>query len=203
MRQPTYRVMDAMIAALGMQPSQTVAMIGCGMGWEVERLVDLGFTAVGVETSPWIQSMKGVDESFEVNAALAAAGYDPSQGEGLIQRNRMLAQPRTTVSTLLLNEQMSSSQAQRRVRQALGLSGNNKADWALSIGVMETLFDNEAVLLNGEMFEVASNVAHYITVYPDVMNSPWNKKTATEWKTLLNPALIVPHGVASRGYVVM
>ncbi|HEX9569070.1 MAG TPA: hypothetical protein VF987_05270 [Rhodospirillales bacterium] len=203
LRPGTYEIIDALIVALGMTPGQKVGVVGCGMGWELERLVDLGFTVMGVETSAFVAAEKGGSEAADVDAALTAAGYDPSRGEGARQRAAMLAEPRCKVPTLILNEDVNTGRGRNVVRSALGLSGAQKADWGISIGVMQTLTDAEASALNNNMVGICANVAHYITVLPEVENSIWNKKSAEDWKALLTPALIVPHGVAAQGYRVL
>jgi len=196
-------LIDALVKALGMAVPQTVVEVGCGLGWTVERLVDLGFTVMGVETSAFVAAEKGGSEAADVDAALIAAGYDPTRGEGARQRAAMLAEPRCKVPTLILNEDVNTGRGRNAVRSALGLSGAQKANWGISISVMQTLTDTEASALNNNMVGICTNVAHHITVLPEVENSIWNKKTAEQWKALLAPALIVPHGVAAQGYRVL
>lgn len=205
LRPGTYRVIDALVAALGIPAGATVAVIGCGMGWEVERLNELDFDAVGSEISAWVQSAKTTDESLDVDAALIAAGYDPAVGEGAVQRADMLAEPRSKVPDLVVDADVTNNSGRNAVKQKTKakVKGGDSMDWAISIGVMQTLSDTEATALNDGMLALATNVAHYITVLPEVQNSPWNKKTAEEWKTLLSPALIVPHGIAREGYRVL
>ena len=65
---PSYRrarlgqseVWDDMVAAYRMvtPPGGRILIVGCGFGWTVERLVDLGYDAHGADTSPWINSAK-------------------------------------------------------------------------------------------------------------------------------------------------
>lgn len=46
---------DALIAALGLVPTDRIVVVGCGFGFLIEVFHDAGFPAVwGVESSPWI-----------------------------------------------------------------------------------------------------------------------------------------------------
>lgn len=197
LRPGTYRVIDALVAALGIATGARVAVIGCGLGWEVERLVGRGFDAIGVETSRWIHEHKRGDESQAVEAALIEAGYDPTRGEGAALRAAMLSEPCCKVPDRLVEANIATPGGREKIERIWG-----RADWAISVGVMQTLDDREAEAVNAGMMAIAQRAGHYITVIPDVAPH-WNGKSAEDWKARLAPALIVPHGVAAEGYRVI
>jgi hypothetical protein len=96
-------------------------------------------------------------------------------------------------------EDMETNQSRGRVRQALGLSGNQRATWCISEDVVGLLADAEAAQMAERMRIVGTNVAHWISCGVRRFDNPnvWagdsrlNWKTLEDWKTLLAPDLVV------------
>jgi hypothetical protein len=93
----------------------------------------------------------------------------------------------------VLNEDGTTNQSRGRIRQALGLSGNQRATWCISEDMLGVLTDAEAVQAATSMRIIGTNVVHWLSCGVRVWNDPntWagdprlNWKTLEDWKLLL------------------
>lgn len=198
MREQSHMLTDDIIRVLDIRKNQSILVVGCGFGWEIEKLIDDGYQIIGTEISPWIHENKYTDESKEINAALLAGGFNPEKGEGKKIREKMLALPRCKCPDSILNLDIMNIETHGQIKDHMNLPIGEKIDWAFTIGVIVTLNDKEAIKLNDSMLNIAKNVAHYITCLPDVSDK-WNQKTEEDWKSFLDPSVIIPHGDPIRG----
>ncbi len=195
MRDGMHAMMSSIIAALELDTTMTIALVGVGMGWEAERLDDLGYNAIGIDTSTWVQSVQGTVEDTEIDAAITDSGLNPTVGEGLRLRALMGTGVVRTQHTVL-DENMLTNRSRGVVKQALGLSGNTKIDWVISMNILPGLDDTEIVSASTEVRKVATNVAHYTSVFkPEGRSHPDSSwKTLEQWKVLLPDDLLVEAG---------
>lgn len=170
-------------------PGPTLVVAGAGYGWLAEAFEELGFTrVVGFDTSTYIQSTKNTDESADIDAAIQAVGLDPTQGEGLSKRNQLLGPggPRAKASRGVLSEDARSNNSRVAIRQALGLSGNQTPDFALTETLLEGLTDVEILDYMTVLANWGPVFVHYVvTTRPGQTPGEFNWKTLTEWKALL------------------
>lgn len=98
----------------------------------------------------------------------------------------------------ILNEDGGSNPSRGRIRQALGLTGNNRATWCISEDVLPILSDAEAAQLASNMRLVGANVAHWVSVLAPGgdQDARLNWKTLEQWKALVTPDLVVQRGTA-------
>lgn len=146
-----------LIAALNLQPGQSIGIIGAAFGWVAEDLFAAGLSPiVAVDTSAWIQANKTQHATVTI-----------------------------------LNEDGTTNASRGRIRQALGLTGNNRATWAISEDVLPVLSDAEAQTLDSNMRLIATNVAHLVSEVTPSGDPRLNWKTIAQWKSLLPNAVIV------------
>lgn len=97
-----------------------VLIVGAGFGWGVRALRNrINCTAIGTDTSSYIQTEKNNNDAAEVDAAITAVGLDPTVGRGLFLREAV----RTTgarAKELVLDEDMTTKGSRQRIRNALG-----------------------------------------------------------------------------------
>lgn len=183
----------SVIEALGLAPGSTVVVLGSGFSWDAEVIASLGHTVVGVETSSYVEDNKDTSYEVDYRAQITGMGYDPDSGAGAALLAEWSALPRTQATILL--ENLNGNQSQRRVRQALGLSGNTKADWAITANVLPVLSDGEASAVDDNGHQIADNVAHYTPVksikYPGRQRPDFNWHTLAEWKALLPNSTLI------------
>jgi hypothetical protein len=93
----------------------------------------------------------------------------------------------------ILNEDGGSNASRGRIRQALGLTGNNRATWCISEDVLPILSDAEAQTLDSNMRLVGTSVAHLVSelIPGGDQDSRLNWKTKEQWKALLPSATII------------
>ena len=182
-------------AALGWTvPGPTILIVGAGFGWTAEALEDLGFaTVVGTDTSTYIQNNKDLNEDTEIDVEITAVGLDPSTGEGLEIKNRLIARGggvgnRSRNSRGVLNEDGSNGGSRGRIKQALGLQGNERIEWVVSESLIESLTDTEVISGSNDMGIIGNNSAHFF--YP--LRANGNQLSGFNWKTLENWKLLIP-----------
>jgi hypothetical protein len=181
-------------AAMGwIAPGPTLLIFGSGYGWLAEAFEDLGFThVVGIDTSSWIQSNKDLDEEAEIDEAITSVGLDPGTGEGALVKARIRGKakgpgPRTRATRGVLNENGKSGASRGRIKQALGITGNDKIDWGLSEDLAPGLDDAEVVDAASDLDKICTDSAHYVTpLIPVSQQDPvLNWHTLEEWKALV------------------
>lgn len=97
----------------------------------------------------------------------------------------------------ILNETALTLQSRRNILQAAGLPNNGRFTFAITEDVLPFLTNNEATQLSSGLRNFADTVAHWVSVGTASSNPAMNNKTAAQWKTLINPDLIVPRGTGT------
>ena len=168
-------------------PGPSIILVGAGFGWTAEALEALGYTRVlSLDVSTYVQGTKAGTEATEVDARIVGVGLDPAAGEGAALRARFLdGGARARASRGVLNEDGNSGQSRGRIRQALGLAGNQKADWGVSESVLESLTDAEAQQASSIAHQYCTQVAHYVVTLREGNHPGYNWKTLEAWKTLI------------------
>lgn len=197
-----------------LNPGATIAIIGTGFGWEVEIATRLGYQAVGVETSPYVETMKATSYEADYRAQISSEGLDPDNDAGADLLAEWMTDGRTTAT--ILNEDISTRDGLKNVKTALGVASGQKIDWAISANVLPVLDDAEAEAMNTSMLNLADHAAHYTPIgkMPDgsgkftelipgeffadgtQKNKVGNRtnyswKSLMAWKALLTPATIM------------
>lgn len=184
----------SLAAALGLTPpGPTILIIGAGFGWTAEALEGLGFlTVVGTDTSTHIQNNKDSNEDAEIDAEIALVGLDPASGEGLDIKNRLIARGggtgnRSRNSRGVLDEAGQNGGSRGRIKQALGLQGNETIQQVISEAVIESLSDAEALDGSSDAHIIGDAVAHFVyTLRPSGnQEAGFNWKTLEDWKALI------------------
>lgn len=92
----------------------------------------------------------------------------------------------------ILNADVSAGNGRAAVKQALGITGNNKATYALTEEVITCLTDQEAQQLSNWLHDLATNVVHWTTLRDDRKlargnqeATGYNWKLISEWQALL------------------
>lgn len=192
---------------LNLQDGMKILIVGAGFGWLQEALQPLLPNARirSIDTSPWVHTVKGTDETAEIDQWLDDAGITNASDRANWRARLVRSGPRDKVG--VLNEDMVGP-SRGRVKQALGLQGNAKADWGITEQVLPWLTDAEAQVLSEAMHSVCASVAHILTPFapstktepgplwnwkhinrpgeptrPDLSLQPWY--TTTNWKALL------------------
>lgn len=180
-------------AALGWTaPGDTIAIVGAGFSWTAEALEAIGFlTVIGLDISLYIQAEKNNTEEADFDAEIALVGLDPATGEGLGIKNRLIARGggagnRTRAAGGVLDEDGKNGASRGRIKQALGLSGNDRIEWVVSESVLESLTDAEALDASNDADIIGNNTVHF--VYPlraSGNHAGFNWKTLEDWKLLI------------------
>jgi len=91
-----------------------------GFGWGVKALRNrIGCSAIGTDTSVYIQAEKDSDDSVEIGAAITAVGLNPTSGRGLEVLNKV-STVGARAKELVLNEDMSTQESRQAIGAALG-----------------------------------------------------------------------------------
>ena len=177
-------------------PGPIIIFVGAGFGWTAEVLEGMGYTRVlALDISTYVQANKAGTEEAEINGRIAAAGLDPASGPGLALKGRLHdGGPRSRASRGVLNEDGAGGQSRGRIRQALGLAGNQKADWGVSESVLESLTDAEAVQASSVAHDFCTSVAHYVVTLREGNHPGYNWKTLAEWKAVLPGDMFIEAG---------
>jgi len=166
-------------------PGPSVLWIGSGFAWTVEYLEAAGYDRiVALDTSAWVHEQKARDESADVDPAIAAVGLDPTIGEGAALRAKLMdGGPRVRTRRGVLDEDLTTHPSRGRVRQALGLAGNQRAEWAVTESIMENLTDAEAIEVSTRLHVVATAVVHLVP--PTSPPYEANHNPLEAWKALI------------------
>lgn len=169
-------------------PTNSILLIvGSGFGWTAEALEnDHGYTnIISIDSSAWIQSAKNTDESTEVDAAITAAGLDPTTGEGLTLKGKIHTPGnRRRASRDIEDENLSNNGSRNRVKAILG---------DIEIGVTESVLSSlsDAEILNISSWIDQTNPGitrvHLVTTAGSgsSQNPAYNWHTLAEYKVLL------------------
>lgn len=97
----------------------------------------------------------------------------------------------------IINADVSSNNGRNQVKQALGITGNNKADFIITEDVITDLTDAECQQLSTFLHNLSDNVVHWTSVLqPEKIASghqdpSYNWKSIADWKALLPNDLFI------------
>jgi hypothetical protein len=198
--------------SLHLQDGQKIIILGGGFGWlqeELEKLITADI--VTLDTGQWVHSVKDTDESVEYDTWMDTAGItDPTDRADW--KGRMV-RPGGRAKVTIHDEDLGTGASRGRIKQALNLQGNQKADYLITEQVLPWLDDSECGVVSNVSHSIATNVAHILTPFalsqraeppplwnwkhlddlsptrPDLEALPWY--TTTSWKALLPDDLFV------------
>lgn len=188
-------IAQTMVDTFNIQDGATIVIVGGGFGWSAEAYKSIlpNANIVSTDNSLWVQAEKNNTETADIQQWIAEAGVTGEEADVWLQR---FDSGLTRATTPVLDEDLLSPASERRVKNALGLTGSEIADFAISEDVLPWLTDAEAVNLSRGMRNVASGVVHMAT--PRIENpkhpepgEPWNWKSRAGWKVVLTPDVIV------------
>ena len=190
------RAMDLAIAletAFGWSPTPvqpTIGFLGAGYAWTVEALETMGYTrVVGTDISSFIQTTQTDTEEADIDAAITAAGLDPSSGRGLLHKNAIWTDPGTKgrSSRGVLNEGASTPGSRNRLKNSIGLLPNEDVDWLLSEYLVEVATDAEILSQLATYDDLGTNIVHIIQGGDGTNSQPdGNWKGTAGWRTFLD-----------------
>jgi len=139
-------------------------IVGAGFGWSVEKLNDLGYTAVALDTSPYVQAEKDNTDEAEWDALL----------QGHNAAVKAIVQPRKRSRDGVRNDDISK----KPNRNAL------KSDWLITEEMISILPDADLIKLLQYADDIAPNVLHVTST--EGGNPGYNWKTGAEWRAFLD-----------------
>jgi hypothetical protein len=185
------------IQQFNLTAADSVLDVGCGFGWTVEALNNLGIPTIGTDVSAYIQGNKSLNEDSDIDAAIRAVGLDPTNGEGLGHFNRLRGGGVRTTATVL-NEDSSTNASRNRVKNA-ALSGNFTL--IITEDLVTSLTDSECAVLQSNIVKYGATIriCHFLTEFANP-NAPFffNSKSLADWKLLFPTATIIADGYVYR-----
>ncbi len=171
--------------AVGLTAFDRVAIIGAGFGWLQEALEEQlpGIECICVETSSYIQGVKGDTEFVELDAAILKAGILVTEEGYTTAMNHLVADAGNKSRVTLNDEDINLAAARTRIDSKLA-RGGDKFTWAVSEHVLEWLDDTEAQTLDADMHKMAPNVCHLLREYSPKQASHTEPGTLSNWKWL-------------------
>lgn len=178
------------IAALNLQPSSNVLLIGSGFGWTSERLKAFvpGMGVTSTDTSGWVQSVKGTDERGDIEAALDDARdpvfYDTIVGvQGALRDDFMSWLDMGVRATEVLIEEDSLS---NRSRQQIKKATTSAFTHIITASVLPWLWDDEVANLSDALHQLegTARVVHYLNTYSDTGGGKDEPNPMLNWKRL-------------------
>jgi len=170
------------MSVLRLTSNDSVLVVGAGFGWTGECLAQEvpGIAVVNTDNSPWVHSVKGDPETQDIEAAIAATGFekaDPRYAKALAQLDDGLPRSRMTIE----NEDSLTKASRTRLLSA------GSYTHAVTEDVMPWLSDAEAVTLDAAMHLMGATVTHMITPLIDLtrQDPTSNWKSLIDWKRLL------------------
>ncbi len=173
------------IRAASLTAADRVVIIGAGFGWLQEALEEQipGIECVCVETSSYIQGVKGDTEFVELDAAITTAGILVTE-KGYTDALNHLTADAGNKSRVTLNDEDINLEASRTRLEGELTRGGDKFTWAVSEHVLEWLEDGEAQALDADMHQMAPNVCHLLREYSPKQASHTEPGTLSNWKWL-------------------
>jgi len=114
-----------------------------------------------------------------------------------VDTSTYIASRKATEATVTIYDyDITTGSGRNAIKQALGVTGNNKVNWMISEDVLPILSDTECGQLDGWMHDLGTNVAHWVSV----LNAGSNQDVRLNWKTLAQWKALMPSSwVVSRG----
>jgi hypothetical protein len=181
---------------LGWDAGTRLLVYGCGFGWVMTGLAELGLSAIyGLDHSTYIQGSKSINEDADLQTAISVVNLGTSTGDGLVLFNafRNGGNPRSDYAARILATDLSTISGRRDVRTLLGGPG---ADVLTYDGYLNTLTDAEVLKLSENLHGLQPNrvIHHTWTDWTSVGDIELNAKTPEEWKILLPDDTIIEEG---------
>lgn len=168
----------------------TIGIMGAGYGWTVEALEALGYTrVVGADISTYIQDRHDLTEEADIDAAITAAGFDPTSGSGLAHKDSIWTDPgnQGRSSRGVKNEDASTPGSRNRLKASIGLGPQDDVDWLLSEYLVETATDAEILSQLATYDQLGTNLVHIIAGVDGSRSEPdGNWKGVAGWRTFLD-----------------
>lgn len=162
---------------------------------------------VAVDDSSYIQASKGssdrpeiaewIDVVPSVTLARRLQILDEFASDGVRLNGGGGQRARVTV----LDEDGQTNQSRRNIRGHFGLTGQNKLDWAISEGMVESLSDVEVVAASGNMHDYASNVAHTFIPLDQAKFDSNRQDNRLNWKSLADWRVLLPNDYLINGQI--
>jgi hypothetical protein len=193
------RLADTLETALGWTPpGGTILIYGCAYGWTIEALEAKGYDrVVGADPSGYIQSRHDLTEEADVDAAITAAGMDPTTGRGALHKQGLYGDdpgPRGRSSRGVKNEEGITVGSRNRLKSAVGLGSQDDFDWVLSENLIEALTDAEIIQILPHYDAIGTNSVHIFSIDdPSRPVDPGNWKTPAQWRALFDGAGFTAH----------
>ena len=174
------------VPLLGWTAASRVACLGCGFGWLMEALEELGITqTIGVDLSSYIQGRKALPEDDDLKTYISAVGLNPLTGEGLTLLNTLRGDgTRAKKAALVTTHDISGATGRKAIRDFLGGGGFD----IFTEDLVTSLTDAECVQYSGYAHTGnfgANRVIHLVTPAQPGNWGPFNWKTLAQWKALL------------------
>lgn len=178
--------------------------------WATGYERDCSMFPAAVEAAAQIITVLGINASHRIGIIGAGYGWIANQiaqqsgcvvaavdTSGVIQSGKAV-----NADIEILNIDVSGNNGRNQVRQALGLSGQNKASFVITEEVITILDDAEAQQLSTFLHNLSDNVVHWTTVRNDKkladgnQDPRFNWHSIAEWKALLPGDLFIVAGTA-------
>lgn len=173
----------------------TVLIVGAGFGWTAEKLNDLGYTAVSLDTSPYVQAEKDNTDEAEWDAILTAQGH--SDKSALVKG---IVNPRKRSRDGVRGDDISKKNQRNNLKAIIG----QDYDWLVTEEMISTLTDQEIITLIPYANDLATNFLHVTTVLQGSQDAGYNWKTGAEWRAFLDANGASNHQILTTGdWVVM
>ena len=183
----------------GLQPTNSVVIVGAGFGMGVEALLQ-GHTfkgvvyppftnVIGLDTSAYIQATKDgndraeIEEWFNLVPDLPASRKVELIGEWASDGVRLNGGNGKKARTVILDEDGLSRPSRNRIKKAVG----GTVDWAITEMVLTSFSDAEVQNLSTTMHQYATNVAHmYMPLRTEKkQDQRLNHQLVATWQALL------------------
>ena len=170
-------------------------VVGCGFGWTVEALQDLGIEAIGTDISSYILGAKDLSEDADIASAIQAVGLEPTSGEGLVHFNRLRGSGVRTRG-IILNEGSTSTKSRNAVKRAF----SSDPTLIITEDLVTSLTDRECTTIQGHIVNYGTlRICHFLTEFAN--SAPpflFNSKSLVEWKALFPTSTIIADGYTYR-----
>ena len=163
--------------------------------WAAGYVRDCSIYTAAVSDAAGIIAALGINSTHKVGVIGAAYGWLSNQIA--LQSGCVIAAVDTSTyiqsgkavnaDITILNADISTGSGRTAVRQALGITGQNKASFMITEDVLPTLSDAECTQLSTFLHNLSDTVVHWLTLLDQGGNQDprLNWKNAAGWKALL------------------
>ncbi len=176
-----------LLQTLKLTSSHNILLVGSTFGWLAEALIALGISVTCIESSSWVQAVKGEDESGDIEAALDLAGVTDTHPMRQQFFDKLIAGPRARLP--ILDEDGMTQGSRQRIRNAGAFTH------IVTKNVLSWLHDDEAANLSDALrqINIAAQVVHFIMGYDDkraLVPEP-EPEPVLNWKRVTGTAPVV------------